>query len=117
MDLFRQKNIALTVRDIKQNPPTAEELQRWHEASGLEIGKFYNTSGISYRKGNIKEKRATLSLEEQYTLLASDPMLIKRPILVDEDTVRVGVDVRKFAESLEAPKRCVVASGETDAAQ
>ncbi|MDD7592826.1 MAG: arsenate reductase family protein [Peptoniphilaceae bacterium] len=113
LDLLRQKNVAVNVRDLKQDPPTADEIRAWHEASGLDIGRFYNTSGLSYRNGNIKERRASLTLDEQYALLGSDPMLVKRPILVDGETVLVGADVRRFAEAADAPKRRVVTPGKS----
>lgn len=76
--------------DIKLNPPTANEIKILHERSGLEIQKLFNTSGNKYKELNLKDKLKNLSLEEKYYLLASDGMLIKRPILVDEKLVLFG---------------------------
>lgn len=84
------KEVSYTLRDIKTENPTAEELRTWLRASGLPVKKFFNTSGLQYKALGLKDKLPTLSEEEQITLLASDGMLVKRPILVDGDTVRVG---------------------------
>lgn len=85
-------------RDIKEENPTRDEIRKWHEDSGLDIGRFYNTSGKIYRDNNLKEKRKEMSLDDQYDLLASDGMLVKRPILIDGDDFYIGPDVRKFVE-------------------
>lgn len=79
-----------TVRDIKENNPSEAELRAWHAASGLPLRKFFNTSGQLYKSLNLKDKLPTMSEDEQFALLASDGMLVKRPILVGEDFVRVG---------------------------
>lgn len=84
------KNIPYTLRDIKTENPTEEELKTWLKASGLPVKKFFNTSGLQYKALNLKEKLPSMSEEEQIALLASDGMLVKRPILVGEDFVRVG---------------------------
>ena len=78
------------VRDIKTENPSSTELKMWHELSGLPIKKFYNTSGNSYRELGLKEKFDAMSLQEHYDLLATDGMLVKRPIVVKGDTVVVG---------------------------
>ncbi|MDO5755608.1 MAG: ArsC/Spx/MgsR family protein [Tissierellia bacterium] len=96
--IMDEKKMKYEFRDIKENPPTAKELKKWHEKSGLDLVKFYNTSGIIYREQNIKEKRANMNLEEQYQLLATDGMLVKRPILIDGDDIYVGPLVKKFVE-------------------
>lgn len=77
-------------RDIKSQPPTAEELSAWQEKSGLPLKKFFNTSGQSYRALGLKDRLDTMDRAEQLALLAEDGMLVKRPILVDGDTVLVG---------------------------
>ena len=77
-------------RNIKTENPTAEELRTWHEKSGLPLKRFFNTSGLLYRELGLKEKLNTMSEEEQIDLLASDGMLVKRPILVTDNTVLVG---------------------------
>lgn len=85
-----EKGISYTVRDIKEQNPTFEELSEWHRLSGLPLKKFFNTCGQLYRSMNLKEKLAEMSDEEQLKLLASDGMLVKRPIAVKGETVRVG---------------------------
>jgi arsenate reductase len=85
-----EKGIGYTDRHIKENNPTYEELKAWHAKSGLELKKFFNTSGLVYKSMNLKEKLPTMTEEEQLRLLASDGMLVKRPLLVTEDAVLVG---------------------------
>ena len=77
-------------RDIKLENPSEEELRQWWKTSGLPLKKFFNTSGLLYKSMNLKEKLPTMSEEEQLRLLASDGMLVKRPLLVTEETVLVG---------------------------
>lgn len=77
-------------RHIKEENPTVEELKKWHEKSGLPLKRFFNTSGVLYKEMKLKEKLPQMSEEEQYELLATDGMLVKRPILVTENTVYVG---------------------------
>ena len=69
-------------RHIKENNPTIDELKDWHKKSGLPLKKFFNTSGLLYKELKLKDKLPTMSEEEQYELLASDGMLVKRPIIV-----------------------------------
>lgn len=82
--------IAFELRDIKTNNPTADELKAWHKKSGLPLKRFFNTSGILYREMGLKDKLEDMTEEEQIKLLASDGMLVKRPIAVTDDTVLVG---------------------------
>ena len=82
--------LSYTDRHIKEHKPTYEELSAWHKASGLPLKKFFNTSGLLYKSVNLKEKLPTMTEEEQLQLLSSDGMLVKRPIIVDGDTVLVG---------------------------
>lgn len=82
--------IAFELRDIKTNNPTADELKAWHEKSGLPLKRFFNTSGMLYREMGLKDKLDDMTEEEQIKLLASDGMLVKRPIAVTDDTVLVG---------------------------
>ena len=77
-------------RHIKEQNPTAEELRIWHEKSGLDIKKFFNTSGMIYKEMRLKDKLPGMTLEEKYALLASDGMLVKRPLLVTDETVLTG---------------------------
>lgn len=84
--------------DIALNPPSAEQLRQWKEASGLDLKTFFNTSGQVYREMNLKEKRDQMSEEEQLDLLASNGMLIKRPIVTDGKRVTVGFREQQFEE-------------------
>ena len=84
------KGITLEKRDIKNDKPSLEELTAWYKASGLPLKRFYNTSGKLYKELNLKDKIPTMSEEEQLALLASDGMLVKRPILVDGEVVLIG---------------------------
>ena len=84
------QGIAYTDRHIKNENPTYEELKAWHAASGLPLKKFFNTSGLLYKSLSLKDKLPTMTEEEQLRLLASDGMLVKRPIVVKDGTVLVG---------------------------
>lgn len=78
------------LRDIKEDKPTLEELRTWYQASGLPLKKFFNTSGLVYKSMQLKDKLPELSEEEQLELLASEGMLVKRPILVTDKGVTTG---------------------------
>ena len=82
--------IAFTARHIKENNPTYEELKLWYQRSGLPLKKFFNTSGLLYKSMGLKDKLPTMSEDEQLQLLASDGMLVKRPLVILEDAVLVG---------------------------
>lgn len=82
--------IAFAERNIKENNPTREELQEWQKKSGLPLKKFFNTSGLRYRELNLKDKLPAMSEDEQYRLLASDGMLVKRLLLIGDGFVLVG---------------------------
>ncbi len=82
--------VAYEVRHIKDDNPTAEELKAWQERSGLPLRKFFNTSGLQYKALKLKDRLPDMSEEEQLALLASDGMLVKRPILVGDGFVLVG---------------------------
>jgi arsenate reductase len=77
-------------RHIKEQNPTYEELKAWYEKSGLPLKKFFNTSGLLYKSLSLKDRLPTMSEEEQLRLLASDGMLVKRPILVQGDKILTG---------------------------
>ena len=77
--------ITYTDRHIKQNNPSYEELKNWYTISGLPLKKFFNTSGLQYRALELKDKLPTMSEEEQLQLLATDGMLVKRPVLITDD--------------------------------
>ena len=83
-------NIAYIFRDIKEENPTLDELTEWHKKSGLPLRKFFNTSGLLYKSMELKTKLPTMTEEEQLRLLATDGMLVKRPLLIGEDFVLVG---------------------------
>ena len=85
-----EAGISYTGRHIKQDNPTYEELKAWYKVSGLPLKKFFNTSGLLYKSMNLKEKLPTMTEEEQLQLLASDGMLVKRPIVVKGDLVLTG---------------------------
>ena len=87
---LQEHQVEFTGRDIKEERPTSEELRDWHQRSGLDIKRFFNTSGMLYKEMKLKDRLPELSLEEKYDLLATDGMLVKRPILVGEDLVLVG---------------------------
>lgn len=92
--------VAFEDRHIKENNPTIEELKAWHEKSGLPLKRFFNTSGMLYRELQLKDKLPTMSEEEQFELLASDGMIVKRPILVGDDFVLVGFKEVEWKETV-----------------
>lgn len=87
-------------RHIKEQNPSAEELKVWHEKSGLPLKKFVNTSGLLYKEMKLKNKLPLMTEEEIYQLLATDGMLVKRPILVGEDFVLTGFKEAKWEEKV-----------------
>jgi len=84
------QGIAYKIRHIKDENPTFEELKAWYEKSGLPLRRFFNTSGLVYKALELKDKLPTMSEDEQLAALASDGMLVKRPLLVSDDFVLVG---------------------------
>lgn len=82
--------IPYELRDIKEQNPTLEELTEWYKRSGLPLKKFFNTSGLLYRSMDLKNKLADMTEQEQLELLASDGMLVKRPIVITDELVLVG---------------------------
>lgn len=91
---------AYTRREIKAEPPTEAELRAWVAMSGLPLKRFWNTSGQQYRALNLKNKLADMSEDEQFALLASDPMLVRRPLLIGEDFMRPGFKEAEWLEVL-----------------
>ena len=85
-----ERNIEFDQRDIVLDNPTIDELRLWHKSSDLPLRRFFNTSGVLYREMGLKDKLPTMSDDEMYELLASDGKLVKRPLLVLDDTVLVG---------------------------
>ena len=95
-----ERGVSCAQRNIKEENPTVEELRTWWRVSGLPLKKFFNTSGMQYRALELKDKLPSMSEEEQLALLASDGMLVKRPILAGDDFVRVGVRQGEWEEKL-----------------
>ena len=95
-----ENNVSYEVRDIKLNNPTYEELKLWHSKSGLPLRRFFNTSGLLYKSLGLKDKLSDMSNDEQLRLLATDGMLVKRPLLISEDFVLVGFKVDEWSERL-----------------
>ncbi len=87
---LEKNRIKYTERNIATDNPTYKELKEWHEKSGLPLKRFFNTSGMIYREMQLKDKLPSMSEEEQLKLLATDGMLVKRPILITGDKVLVG---------------------------
>ena len=97
---LEEHNIEFTERHIMENNPTYEELKEWYGISGLPLKKFFNTSGLLYKAQKLKDKIPTMSEEEQLTLLATNGMLVKRPLVVGEDVVLVGFKEAEWREKL-----------------
>ena len=85
-----EHGISYEDRHIKENNPSYEELKLWYQKSGLPLKRFFNTSGLAYKSLNLKERLPAMTEEEQLKLLASDGMLVKRPLLVTDNTVLTG---------------------------
>lgn len=94
------RGVDFTPRDIKRENPSRDELARWYAASGLPLKKFFNTSGLQYRALNLKERLPSLSVEEQLDLLASDGMLVRRPLLIGDGFVLAGFRQEQWEEKL-----------------
>ena len=95
-----EHKIKYAERHIVEESPTYDELKGWHEKSGLPLKKFFNTSGLLYRELQLKDKLPSMSEEEQLKLLATNGMLVKRPIVVDGDKVLVGFKEAEWIEKL-----------------
>ena len=95
-----EQGLNCDVRDIKSENPTAEELRQWHRVSGLPLKRFFNTSGLQYKALGLKDKLSAMDEEEQLALLATDGMLVKRPILVGNDFVLTGFRPKEWEEWL-----------------
>ena len=96
------QGVDFTPRHITEDAPTADELHAWHIRSGLPLKKFFNTSGLKYKELGLKDKLPEMSESEQLALLASDGMLIKRPILAGDDFLLVGFREADWATALGA---------------
>lgn len=94
------RNITFDDRNIKEENPSKEELQEWYKISGQPLKKFFNTSGMIYRDLGLKDKLQSMSEKEQLELLASDGMLVKRPLAIGEDFVLIGFKEKEWEERL-----------------
>ena len=95
-----EQGIEYIDRHIKEENPTVEELKKWHKISGLPLKRFFNTSGMLHRELGLKDRLPDMSEEEQYELLASDGMLVKRPLLVGENFVLTGFKEVQWEEAV-----------------
>lgn len=95
-----ENGISYELRDIKTENPSTQELEQWYRRSGLPLKKFFNTSGLLYKSMELKDKLPGMTEEEMLHLLATDGMLVKRPLLVGEETVLVGFKEAEWAQRL-----------------
>ena len=95
-----EHQLPYTVRDIKEDNPTTDELREWVARSGLPLKRFFNTSGLVYKNLGLKDKLPTMTEDEQIALLASDGMLVKRPLLVGDDFVLPGFKPTEWENAL-----------------
>ena len=97
---LEENNIEFEERHIIDDNPTYEELKEWYEKSGLALNRFFNTNGMKYSELKLKDKRPEMSEDEQLKLLATDGMLVKRPVIVSDDVVLTGFKVKEWKEKL-----------------
>ena len=97
---LEENKIEFEQRHIVENNPTAKELKKWHKLSGLPVKRFVNTSGLKYRELNLKDKLPTMTDDEIFDLLATDGMLVKRPVIVGDDFVLTGFKEKEWEEKL-----------------
>lgn len=95
-----EHNIVYNERHIVEENPTYDELKEWHKKSGLPLKRFFNTSGLLYKEMKLKDKLSKMSEEEQLKLLATNGMLVKRPIVVGDDAVLVGFKEAEWNEKI-----------------
>lgn len=95
-----ENGVEYDFRDIKLNNPKIDELAQWYETSGLEIKKFFNTSGLLYKELKLKDRLPQMNDDEKLALLSSDGMIVKRPLLIGDDFVLVGFKEKEWAEKL-----------------
>lgn len=97
---LEENGIPFTDRHIKEQNPTYEELAAWYKTSGMPLKRFFNTSGLLYKSMQLKERLPLMNEEEQLRLLASDGMLVKRPLLINGDMVLIGFRANEWKEKL-----------------
>ena len=96
-----EKGISYTDRNIKEDNPTYEELKAWYERSGMPLKKFFNTSGLLYKSMNLKDRLGDMTEEEQLRLLASDGMLVKRPLVISDTVILTGFREKEWEKLAE----------------
>ena len=97
---LEEHDIEFESRHIVEDNPTAQEIEEWWKKSDLPLKRFFNTSGQVYRKLGLKDKLPYMSEEEQFEILSTDGMLVKRPVLVGDDFVLVGFKIKEWEEKL-----------------
>lgn len=97
---LEEQGVSFEERDIKLNNPTEEELRTWYARSGLPLKRFFNTSGLQYKALGLKDKLLNMTEEEQLALLATDGMLVKRPLIVDEHFVLTGFKQAEWEQTI-----------------
>lgn len=100
MKWLDENNIKYTLRDIKADNPSYEELKQWYNMSNLPIKRFFNTSGLLYKSMHLKDKLPTMTEDEMLKLLATDGMLVKRPLLIGDDFVLTGFKEKEWVEKV-----------------
>ncbi len=95
-----EKGVSYELRNIREENPAFVELEEWYRVSGLPLKKFFNTSGLLYKSMELKDKLPSMSEEEQLKLLATDGMLVKRPLLIGDDFVLTGFREKEWAEKV-----------------
>lgn len=95
-----EKGVEYEARDIKEENPSVEELKEWHKKSGLPLKRFFNTSGMLYKEMKLKDRLPDMSEEEQFELLATDGMLVKRPVLATEEKAFPGFREKEWEEMI-----------------
>jgi len=100
LNWLEDNGIAFEERPIKEQNPSYEELKAWYQMSGMPLKKFFNTSGLIYKELRLKDKLPTMSEDEQLQLLATNGMLVKRPLVVGEDFVLTGFKEKEWEEKL-----------------
>lgn len=98
---LEEKGVEYQFRDIKQENPTEQELRQWHAMSGLPLKRFFNTSGLQYKALGLKDKLPAMSEDEQFALLATDGMLVKRPLLIGADFALPGFKPAEWQKRLD----------------
>lgn len=99
---LQEHHIEFNERHIVEENPSYDELKKWYRESGLPLKKFFNTSGLIYKEMQLKDKLPSMSEEEQLKLLATNGMLVKRPLVIDKDKVLVGYKEKEWEEKLVA---------------